>query len=734
MNEIQGAGQSIRLKLRILGPIVVVFVAMLGAFTVGAYRLQARGVSDDMRQRVDSAMQFYRMQLDEDAAVMAAELEVLKQDTRYRHDWLAGDRAALLSRGTQLLERLRTEHRVTHLYFHSPDGRDFLRVHAPDRRGDLITRRTMSDAARAGEPARGVELGPLGHIALRIVHPWYVEGELVGYVELAKPVEQIVSKLRTILDVEIAVIAKKELLPEHTMEGIGDWVVIEPIMGAASAGVERIIQDAAGADPAGELELSVGKRHLHVSCVPMSSTGRHDFWDMVLVHDITEARTALNEFIITRAAGCTAAVAILTAIFWAILSKIENGLSAARRQLARAKDVAESSAAAKGVFLANMSHEIRTPMTAVLGFTEQLLDGGQSAEERRTLLGTVRRSGEHVLRVINDILDISKIEAGGMTVERIDCNVCTIISRTASTMALRAKRKGIAFGVECATPIPETIQSDPTRLQQILINLIENALKFTETGSVRVVLRTAGTDDEPQLELYVIDTGPGMTEEQVKRLFAPFAQADSSTTRRFGGSGLGLSLCRHFTRLLGGDAYIHETAMGKGTTVRASVATGCLDGVKMIDDPLASAEQDDAAGKSDDRLTRLDEIRILLAEDGPDNQRLITHLLEKAGAQVAVVEDGRRAVHTAMEAVAKSMRFDTILLDMHMPVMDGYEAARTLRRKGYDGHIIALTAHAMAGDREKCIEAGCNDYATKPIDRVALLSLIRAQAPVAVPA
>ncbi len=401
----------------------------------------------------------------------------------------------------------------------------------------------------------------------------------------------------------------------------------------------------------------------------------------------------------------------------------------ADKALKEAKAQAEAANRAKSEFLANMSHEIRTPMTAILGFAEKMQDFEQSDSQKLKCVHTIRRNGEHLLGVINDILDLSKIEAGKMTVEHGDCHPCDVIAEVASLMRVRTDAKELPLHIEYIGAIPETIQSDPTRLRQILINLIGNAIKFTETGAVRLVARFVDSGDAPCLQFDVIDTGRGMTEEQVAKLFQPFMQADNSTTRNFGGTGLGLTISKHFAESLGGDLTVTATEMGVGTTFRATVATGSLDGVKMLDDPMSATAVIDIPTTSPRvQRTDLQGVRILFAEDGPDNQRLISFVLKKAGADVTIEENGKLALDAALAARDAGNPFDVILMDMQMPTMDGYEATGQLRRKDYTGPIIALTAHAMAGDREQCMKAGCDDYATKPIDRAKLIALIKTYA------
>ncbi|GAB4141386.1 MAG: hypothetical protein Kow0040_30070 [Thermogutta sp.] len=404
-----------------------------------------------------------------------------------------------------------------------------------------------------------------------------------------------------------------------------------------------------------------------------------------------------------------------------------EALNSAYRTLEELYQLAESATRAKSEFLANMSHEIRTPLTAILGFTDILLGDPtleQGPPDRVEALYTIHRNGNYLLELINDILDLSKIEAGKLDVDRITCSPARILADVMSLMRVRAAAKNLPLVLQFDGKIPETIHSDPTRLRQILINLIGNAVKFTEVGEVRVVARLVREAEQPSLlQIDVIDTGIGMTEEQLSRLFQPFSQGDSSTTRKYGGTGLGLTISKRLAEMLGGDITARSTP-GKGSTFSVTVATGDISGVTMLESPdeaLAASRTKGGVGAAPS--VRL-QGRILLAEDGPDNQRLISSILKKAGAEVTLVENGQAALDTALAALDRGEPFDLILMDMQMPVMDGYTATARLRQAGYDGPIVALTAHAMEGDDVACREAGCDDYLTKPIDRAKFFAMI----------
>jgi PAS domain S-box-containing protein len=424
--------------------------------------------------------------------------------------------------------------------------------------------------------------------------------------------------------------------------------------------------------------------------------------------------------------------ALLNVVDVTELVRSRTELESANRQLeqsiAHANEMALAARQAsqtKSEFLANMSHEIRTPMTAILGYADNLLDPQLADADRLSAVHTIRRNGEHLLQIINDILDISKIEAERLVLERIRCSPIQILADIRSLMQVRADAHGLSLNIAFTGPIPETIETDPTRLKQILVNLVGNAIKFTERGSVHLVTEMCGDPAHPCLRFDVVDTGIGMGERQLAQLFQPFVQADTSTTRRFGGTGLGLTIARRLAGLLGGDVSV-ESSPGQGSRFSVTIATGPLDGVPLLPDPAGAlvAKPEPAAGTPADDAAALT-CRILLAEDGQDNQRLIAFVLRRAGAEVALVDNGQLAVDQALAAHATGRPFDLILMDMQMPVLDGYEATALLRQRGYTGPIIALTAHAMAGDRQKCLDAGCDDYATKPIDRQRLIQTIR---------
>ena len=399
-------------------------------------------------------------------------------------------------------------------------------------------------------------------------------------------------------------------------------------------------------------------------------------------------------------------------------------------QLVAAGRQAEAATEAKSRFLANMSHEIRTPMTAILGYLELLSEGCARRcdimhSENINPLDVISHNAKHLLQLIDDILDVSKIEAGRLEVNRAACSPCGILAEVVSLMRVRAAAKRLTLEMVYPGPMPEMVCTDPMRLRQILINIVGNAIKFTSEGGVRLTARILNKPQGPILEILIADTGIGIAKEALPGLFEPFMQADASTCRQFGGTGLGLTVSKRLAELLGGDISVESTE-GKGSAFTVTVPTGSLDGVPMIEKPAeiqihvdkdesADAEQDAAPFKGR---------RLLLAEDGLDNQRFIAFILRRMGAEVTVADNGQAAVELAHASREAGHPFDLILMDMQMPILDGYQAAEQLRAEDWPTPIIALTAHAMMEDRQKCLDAGCDDYLKKPIDRKRLRQVL----------
>ncbi len=399
-------------------------------------------------------------------------------------------------------------------------------------------------------------------------------------------------------------------------------------------------------------------------------------------------------------------------------------------KLEKAMRAANAANKAKSDFLANMSHEIRTPMTAILGYADLLSEDEIRPEDKAERIETIQRNARHLLELINEILDVSKMEAGKMSVERIPCSLGELLADVDSLLRCRATDKGLKLEVEYQGQLPEMIHTDPMRLRQILVNLVGNAVKFTECGSIKLLVSyvRSAPGKSAQLQFDVIDTGIGLAHNQLTCIFQPFTQADESMTRRFGGTGLGLPISQGLARLLGGDVVV-ESQLGVGSRFTLTIEPGDVSAGPWVSSyrdsarrpvPARAPSPQPPVGESAP-LPTLDG-RILLVEDGLDNQRLLSFLLRKAGAEVALAENGQIGLDIALDAWREGRPFDLVLMDMQMPVLDGYLATAQLRAANYPFPIVALTAHAMSDERERCLHHGCNDYLSKPVDRAKLLA------------
>ncbi|WP_146413607.1 PAS domain-containing protein [Crateriforma conspicua] len=387
-------------------------------------------------------------------------------------------------------------------------------------------------------------------------------------------------------------------------------------------------------------------------------------------------------------------------------------------ELRAARIDAESANQAKSAFLANMSHEIRTPMTAILGYAD-LVAENVSDDETSDYIQTIRRNGNYLLDLINDILDLSKIEADKFEVQQEVFDPARVVEDVRSIMEVRAAEKGLSLQVDYDGRIPQQIYSDPKRLRQILINLVGNAIKFTRTGDVRLVVAHEQQRGDDAVRFEVHDSGIGIPTEQLGKLFQPFSQGDASVTRRFGGTGLGLAISRRLAESLGGDIVV-DSEVEHGSTFTVRIDPGDLTDVEMVQPgPLVEIppSEDDSAPVSLD-------CHILVTDDRRDIRFLSRRILVDAGATVTEAEDGQVALDKVVESIEQGSPFDIILLDMQMPNLDGYQAAVRLRELGFAGPIVALTADAMQGDMKRCLECGCNDYLAKPINAQNLLRLV----------
>jgi len=393
--------------------------------------------------------------------------------------------------------------------------------------------------------------------------------------------------------------------------------------------------------------------------------------------------------------------------------------------LRHSKRQSDASNRAKSTFLAHMSHELRTPMTAIIGYTDAISSGALDTETHREACSIVSRNARHLLRILDDVLDLSKIEAERLRIVPKATPTLALLAHARAPLTMKAAEKGLDLEFALEHGIPAEIQTDETRVRQVLFNLVSNAIKFTERGRVRVTASWRAQGSDGLMSVAVEDTGPGMEPEALERVFQPFEQGDTSIARRFGGAGLGLTISRRLAESLGGSLTATSTP-GEGSRFVFEFATGSPEGIETLphadplDDRARHLTTQPARTEAESACKTLLGAHILVAEDSRDNQRLIKLVLERAGAEVTFRDDGQEAIDEISRAPE---RYALVLMDVQMPILDGLEATRRLRAHGHTIPVIALTAHAMVGDRESCLDAGCTDYLAKPFDRAELIRI-----------
>ncbi|MDH5230132.1 MAG: ATP-binding protein [Gammaproteobacteria bacterium] len=852
------------IRKRMLIPIFFTFFLIILVSISTIYILQSRHVAETGIQKIKSAQKYFEHQILQDTNFIKSSLAFISKNTTLQDQWLKQDKDALFSAANEIYRQLHTEYKITHFYFIQKDKICFLRVHNPERFGDTIQRYTLTAAETTNKISAGIELGVFGTFTLRVVLPWYINNEFVGYLELGREIDHITPKIKEALNVEFLVAIKKSLLDENKwqegtkMMGVaGDWDAFPDYVFVDSTTRNHSFVKLSGLGNRHTSPTSLSQRmasHRNktysIGQIPLFDINETHVGELVIFFDITRERSTLIKFAIALTFVCVLISIGLFLIFYRYIGGIEYKLNfsinkvneetkAREAALIHAKTVAEDSSRMKSEFLANMSHEIRTPMNGVLGMMN-LLDETRLTNEQKNFVRIASSSGETLLNIVNDILDLSKIEAGKFVIENIKVDIRQLIEDVALSFAQTAFRKSLEFNCIIKKNVPQFILSDPSRVRQVLNNILGNAVKFTEKGEVRLEANVEIDDQMKQwFTIHVSDTGIGMDDVIINIIFQPFTQADGSTTRKFGGTGLGLTISKRLVEMMQGtmqvssrpevgstfcfriplqsessdtsleyagqqinSAYIllvNTTAMmqdiihedgfsfvsinSEADLVRlmetkpslvSSIKIALLDQVRnehslklvtflknkpslkhirvicigefssggelqgqfdsfceatlnkpilpssiahlLLDQTNASNEQESRSHQSGSDLTGQYDflLPVLVVEDDRVNQKVIQSMLAKMNVKVEVVSNGQEAIDSL-----DRRKFGLIFMDCQMPIMDGYEATKHIRaakdRYGYIP-IIALTANVQQSDRDKCVNAGMNDFVTKPVN------------------